>query len=46
MSVTAHRSWLVALITLAVLIVTTYVHNLLALFPAYRQLRTQRLSTT
>ena len=38
MSLTARRSWLVALITLAVLIATTYIHNLLALLPAYREL--------
>ncbi len=38
MSLTAHRPWLVALITLVVLIATTFTHNLLALLPAYRQL--------
>ncbi|HEX2666721.1 MAG TPA: CPBP family intramembrane glutamic endopeptidase [Candidatus Acidoferrum sp.] len=38
MSLTVHRPWLVALITLVVLVVTTYTHNLLALLPAYRQL--------
>ena len=38
MSLTAHRPWFVALITLVVLIATTYTHNLLALLPAYRQL--------
>jgi len=38
MSRTARRPWLVALITLAVLIATTYIHNLLALLPAYGEL--------
>ena len=38
MSLTAQRPWLVASVTLVVLIATTYTHNLLAVFPAYRQL--------
>lgn len=38
MNVALRHSWLGALITLAVLIVTTYVHSFVVLFPAYRQL--------
>jgi len=38
MSLTARRPWLVVLVTLLVLLATTYIHNLLALIPAYRQL--------
>ena len=38
MSLIAQRPWLVASVTLVVLVATTYAHNLLAVFPAYRQL--------
>ena len=38
MSLTAQRPWLVASVTLVVLVATTYAHNFLAVFPAYRQL--------
>jgi hypothetical protein len=38
MTLTTRRPWLVALITLAVPIATTYIHNHLALLPAYREL--------
>src|SRR5256885_4163213 len=38
MSLIAQRPWLVASVTLVVLVATTYAHNFLAVFPAYRQL--------